>query len=275
MSPFEPTDLPHLASLVADVARDEIMPRFERLAFADVRRKTSAFDVVTEADERAEAAIASALRARYPGAVVVGEEASHRDPSLPEAIDAADLAFVVDPLDGTRNFASGLPLFGVMVAVTVAGEVVAGLIHDPVRRNTGWALAGAGAWLERADGGRIALHVAAPVPLSETDGIVGTNFLPEPLRTQVNSRLSRLGTTAWLRCAAHEYLLAASGGVHLLFYNRLMPWDHAAGWLLHREAGGFSAHFDGSAYRPSHTRGGLICATDEGSFRAVRAALLG
>ena len=79
------------------------------------------------------------------------------------------------------------------------------------------------------------------------DAIVGTNFLPEPLRTTVNRNLSLLHMTSWLRCAAHEYRMAAAGHTDLLFYNKLMPWDHAAGWLLHQEAGGYSAHFDGTA----------------------------
>jgi len=61
----------------------------------------------------------------------------------------------------------------------------------------------------------------------------------------------------------------------VLFYNKLMPWDHAAGWLLHREAGGHSAHFDGSPYLPTHTTGGLLCAPTKASWDAVRAALLG
>jgi fructose-1,6-bisphosphatase/inositol monophosphatase family enzyme len=59
-----------------------------------------------------------------------------------------------------------------------------------------------------------------------------------------------------------------------VIYNRLLPWNHAAGWLLHREAGGFSGHFDGSGYLPSHTTGGLVCAPDQRSFDAVREALL-
>jgi len=108
----------------------------------------------------------------------------------------------------------------------------------------------------------------------EIDAIIGTNFLPEPLRTTVNSHLSRLGMSAWLRCTAHEYRLAAAGHCELLFYHKLMPWDHAAGWLLHREAGGYSAHFDGTAYRPTHLTGGLICAPDAASWRLARDALL-
>ena len=272
---FPTTELAFLASVLADAARTEIMPRFARLSGVDRRQKTSAFDIVTEADEAAEAAVLSALRERHgSGAAFIGEESAGRDPSLLASIATADLAFIVDPLDGTKNFASGLPLFGVMAAVTVAGEVVAAAIHDPVRGDTACALRDGGAWMQVPGGERTALQVAAPVPLGEMDCVVGTNFLPEPLRTEVNSRLSRLGMSTWFRCAAHEYRLAAAGHVHTLFYNKLMPWDHAAGWLLHREAGGHSGHFDGSAYLPSHTTGGLVCATDERSWDAVREALL-
>lgn len=274
MSDFSMTDLSWTCQLVADVAQAEIMSRFERLEDGDVLQKSSAFDVVTEADERAESAITVALQARFPRAEVIGEEACHRDPGLLGRIEHAELAFIVDPLDGTKNFASGLPLFGVMLAVTAAGRVIASLIHDPVRGCTAYAFSGGGAWLQRGVRPPVRLRVAAPVDLPQMQGIVGTNFLPEPMRTEVNSRLSRLGITAWFRCAAHEYVLAASGAVHLLFYNRLMPWDHAAGWLLHQEAGGYSAHFDGSPYQPFHTSGGLICAPDEASVAALRRALL-
>ncbi len=268
-------ELAFLGRVLAEAARAEIMPRFARLSAVDRRQKTSAFDIVTDADEAAEAAILSALRARHgSGAVYIGEEAAGRDPSLLATIATADLAFIIDPLDGTKNFASGLPLFGVMAAVTVAGEVVAAAIHDPVRADTACAIRGGGAWMESSTGEKTPLRVAPPVPVGEMECVVGTNFLPEPLRTEVNSRLSRLGMSTWLRCAAHEYRLAAAGHVHAVFYNRLMPWDHAAGWLLHREAGGYSGHFDGSAYLPFHTTGGLVCAPDQRSFDAMREALL-
>ena len=79
----------------------------------------------------------------------------------------------------------------------------------------------------------------------------------------------------WLRCAAHEYRLAAGGHCELLVYNKLMPWDHAAGWLLHREAGGYSAHFDGRDYLPTHISGGLMCAPDRASWLAARDRLFG
>lgn len=272
---FSVDDLARVGDALRAAGQVELMPRFNRLAPDEVMRKTSAFDVVTVADERAEAAITSDLARQFPGALMVGEEAAGRDPALLPRIGQAELAFVIDPLDGTRNFASGLPLFGVMAAVTVRGAVVAGAIHDPVTDSTAYALKGGGAWMAYHDGHpHMALHVAVPVPVDQMDGIVGTNFLPEPLRTRVNRRLASLAMSCWLRCAAHECRLAAAGQVHALLYNKLMPWDHAAGWLLHHEAGGYSAHFDGSAYQPTHTSGGLLCAPDAASWQALRTALL-
>ncbi len=274
MMQFTLSDALRIGEILSRAARTEIMPRFGEVVAGQVREKSSRFDVVTDADEAAERAIAAALEAAYPEAVVVGEEATARIPAKLDAIGTADLAFVLDPLDGTKNFASGLPLFGVMIAATVRGEVVLAAIHDPVCRNTAYALRGEGAWIQGKGGARTDLAVAGAVPVREMHAIIGTNFLPEPLRTTVNGNLSRLGISAWLRCAAHEYRMAAAGHCDVLFYNKLMPWDHAAGWLLHREAGGYSAHFDGTPYHPTHLTGGLICAPDEASWRLVRDALL-
>jgi fructose-1,6-bisphosphatase/inositol monophosphatase family enzyme len=266
-----------LLRLLHDVAvtvENDVM-RLRIVERGAVRRKSSTFDLVTDADEAAEVAITAALKLAFPDSVVIGEESTHREPALLQTIADAELAFIVDPIDGTKNFASSLPLFGVMAAVTIRGEIIAGVIHDPVCRDWAYAVRGGGAWAEQEDATRIALRVADPVPVSEMEGFIGTTYLPEPLRTTVNTNLSRLATTASLRCAAHEYRVAAAGHCHLLFYNRLMPWDHAAGWLLHHEAGGYSAHFDGATYHPTHFSGGLIYAPDEASWHLARAALLG
>ena len=106
-------------------------------------------------------------------------------------------------------------------------------------------------------------------------GNVSWRFLPEPQRSAVCARLPRLGACWEYRCSAHAYRMTAGGHGHFLFYWRLYPWDHAPGWLLHREAGGYSARFDGTAYDPMDIQGGLICAPDRDGWEAVRGALLG
>lgn len=266
-----------VAQLLRAAARAEIMPRFRRLAPDAVRAKSGPLDLVTEADEAAERAIAAGLLRLFPGCVVVGEEATAADPALLDRLAEAECAVVVDPVDGTANFAAGVPLFGCMAALFQKGEVVAAWIHDPLGDDTAIALRGVGAWVEDADGrSHGGLQVAAPVPVARMVGAVSWGWMQEPLRSQVPARLPRLAATLNYRCAAHEYRLAAGGHAHLLVYNRLMPWDHAPGWLLHAEAGGYAARFDGGAYDPArHRAGGLICAPDPDSWEAARAALLG
>jgi fructose-1,6-bisphosphatase/inositol monophosphatase family enzyme len=275
MGRFVLTDLTALADILRAAARTEIMPRFRHLTADAVRHKSGPLDLVTEADEAAERHITAALHRAFPGCLVVGEEATERDPALLRGLASADLAFVVDPVDGTSNFAWGMPLFGCMAAAIRRGEVIAAVIHDPVANACALALRGDGAWSEEADGRRQDFRVAAPVPLADMTGMASWRFLPEPQRSIVGRNLVRVGASFVYRCAAHEYRLAAAGYCHYLLFGKLMPWDHAPGWLLHREAGGYSAMFDGAPYSVSVYAGGLICAPDTESWRMLRDALLG
>jgi fructose-1,6-bisphosphatase/inositol monophosphatase family enzyme len=271
---FQHRDLATLADLLREAARAEVMPRFRRLEAGSVRAKSGPLDLVTVADEAAERMIAAGLHRHFPGCTVIGEEAASADPSLMDTLGTADLAFVVDPIDGTSNYAAGIPLFGVMAAAVMRGEVVAAAILDPMCDDMALALRGEGAWHETADGRTGALRVAAPVPVAEMTGHISWRFLPPEQRAPVCANLPRLAGTWDFRCAAHQYRMVASGTTNVLMFNRLLPWDHAPGWLLHREAGGFSARFDGTPYRPEHLAGGIICAPDRASWHAVRAALL-
>ena len=271
---FSRADALTVAEILRNAAQAEILPRFRNLSAGAVRTKTSQLDLVTDADEAAERAIEAELLRAFPKAVVIGEEGVSRDPSLLDGLGDADLAFILDPVDGTLNFASGLPLFGVMVAAVMKGEVVCGVILDPISDDWAIAVRGEGAWLQRPDGSTRALSVAAPVPLSQMAGNVSWRYLPEALRPVVTGNLPRIAMAADLRCAAHTYRQIAGGHLHFAFSSSVMPWDHAAGWLIHREAGGHTAHFDGSLYRPANRGGGLISAPDEDSWQALREALL-
>ncbi len=250
-------------------ARVEVMPRFRNLAPGAVRTKSGPNDLVTEADEAAEAMITRGLHRLFPGCLVVGEEACAADPGLLDRLGDAALAFVVDPIDGTSNFVAGLPLFGVMAAAVVAGQVVAAAIHDPVGDDTAVALRGEGAWLEQPSGARSRLRVSTPRPPPAMTGCISWRFMPEALRSRVVRNMVGLGGVCDYRCAAHEYRMLAAGHCDYLVFNRLMPWDHLPGWLLHQEAGGYSAKLDGTPLAASDTRGGLVCAPDQASYQAL------
>lgn len=272
---FTEQDALRVADILRAAAAKEIMPRFRRLEAGAVRLKTSAIDLVTDADEAAERFIEAELNRAFPGALVIGEEGVSRDPGRLEGLGEAELAFILDPIDGTFNFASGLPLFGVMAAVTMRGEVACGVILDPVMDDWAVGLRGQGAWLQRPDGERTPFRAASPAPPEQLVGNVSWAYLPEDLRRAVPANLWKFALTPDFRCAAHNYRLLASGHLHFTFSSSVKPWDHAAGWLIHREAGGFTAHFDGSPYRPVNLGGGLISAPDQRTWEAVREALLG
>jgi len=271
---FTAQDTLTVAALIREAALAEIMPRFRSLTEGQIRQKSSATDLVTDADEAAERLLTIRLKETFPGCAVIGEEATAADPSLLNHIAEPELLFILDPVDGTANFAAGLPLFGVMASVVSRGEVIAGLIYDPMGQD--WAIArrGEGAWFESLNGQRRDMQVAKAVPLIEMVGGVSWGYLEEPLRSTICTNMAQISASASLRCAAHEYRLVASGHTHFVLYNKLMPWDHAAGWLIHREAGGYSARFDGSAYKPALYTGGLLCAPDEASWHVLAGGLL-
>lgn len=262
-----------LNRIVIEAARREIMPRFRNLGAADIRQKQSAIDVVTEADEAAERFIFAELAKEFPGAALIGEESIAANPTLIDGLADADLAFVVDPIDGTLNYASDLPLFAVMAAAIVRGEIVASVIYDPVVEDSALALRGEGAWLKRVDGATSDLRAAPAAPLAETTGMVGWQYFDEPLRSDLPGRFPAFASVSALRCCGHEYRLAARGGCHFLLYGRLNPWDHAPGALLCAEAGAHVRLLDGAPYTVGPPRAGLLCAPDAQCWREIRRAL--
>jgi fructose-1,6-bisphosphatase/inositol monophosphatase family enzyme len=272
---FSRADLDRLATIMAEAAETEIMPRFRSLEDGGIREKAGALDLVTDADEQAEWRIRDNCAKAFPNALFVGEESVARDKTLLGKIKDAELAIIVDPVDGTSNFAWGLPLFGVMAAVVSRGETLAGLIYDPVGRDWHKGLKGYGAWGQSATGKTRDLHVAKPEVLSEMTGLSSWYLMPEPQRSRTVANLAKTKACFNYRCAAYEYRLIAEGLVHFTLHYMLMPWDHAAGVLIHQQAGGFSALLDGRPYDATQHVGGIISAPDRDSYELIKRELAG
>jgi fructose-1,6-bisphosphatase/inositol monophosphatase family enzyme len=240
-----------VSQLVARVVVEEVMGRFRALEAGDIEAKPSAddpHDLVTAVDRAVERRLTSALVELRPGSVVVGEEAVHEQPGLLAALAGDAPVWLVDPIDGTRNFARGDDAFGVMIALVDRGATRAAWITLPARGQSFVAEAGAGAYL---DGVR--LRVSAPArPLR---GTLYTNYMPAPLagavaRASAGRFLAHPGPGA----AAIEYTSVVRGEKDFVVYYRLHPWDHAPGALLLAEAGGGVEHLDGSRYHPLDSR---------------------
>ena len=272
-TPMTAPDRDFVTRTVRAVAKAEIMPRFRRLAPGAVMQKTGPQDLVTEADLAAEGALTAALQARFPGALVVGEEAISADPDLRHHMAEAADCFVIDPVDGTWNFAHGLPCFGVIIARLSHGVPVYGLIHDPISDDwvTGWT--GGGAWL-MSDAGARPLRVRAPAPLAWTSGYAAPWFLPPAQRRALALALCDTERVFSLRCAAQEYRMLAQGHMGYALSAMLHPWDHAAGALIVAEAGGHVRFLDGAPYTAARMTGHLLAAPDPATWDALAARII-
>lgn len=266
--------LEDLSLIAREAASRIIMPRFGQLAEGDIRTKTSPSDLVTVADVLAEEYITDRLKLLLPEALLIGEERCSQYPSLIDQAAKAELSVTIDPIDGTANYAAGLPAFGVMIAVLERGIPVASVILDPVTQSASLALKNEGAWSEDETGHVTPLHVAAPFHrIEEITGKIAWRTLPVSDTALADHNL-RAMTGLWdLRCAAHEYRLVASGHGHVLAYSRTCLWDHCPGWLLLHEAGGYGARLNGATYHAAIPGRGLLYAPDRQSWQMVHDAL--
>jgi fructose-1,6-bisphosphatase/inositol monophosphatase family enzyme len=265
-----------LGALMADMrmtAQVEILPRFRAIISDSIRAKTAPDDVVTDADTGAERLLSHKLGERLPGIVVVGEEAVSNDAAILSRIGASDLVAIIDPVDGTWNFAYGVPLFGSILAIVSGGQTIAGLIHYPVTGDFIVARPGQGAWHVATDGAMTRLAGAPPSPIAQMHGFVPLHMFTPAMQSVLAPRVLRFSRTTTWRCSAFEYRMLASGAMSFCLNAGLMPWDHAAGVLIHAEAGGYGALLTGEIYRPTMSQGHLLLAPDRQSWEAIRAAL--
>ena len=258
--PFTPAEEARIVNLVRRAARAEILPRFRALSAAEVTEKSGPDDLVTAADTAAEAMIARGLAALFPGALIVGEEAAEADPQLPDRIAEAELSFVVDPVDGTWNYARGLPLFGVILAACRHGAPVWAMILDPVCDDWITAAEDRPTRLERPGRAPRPLAVAPAREIAEMSGFVPLSLVPGDRQGAVAALFPEFRRATSLRCSAHEYRLLAQGHADFCLGIDPKPWDHAAGVLLCRQAGGVAVFLDGAPYSAARRDGVLLTA---------------
>ncbi|WP_035916272.1 inositol monophosphatase family protein [Knoellia sinensis] len=250
-------DTQAVLDLMKQVAAEVITPRFRSLADGEVIEKNPG-DLVTVADREAEVLITKALNAAYPHAVVLGEEAHSADSSILERYAAAEHAFTVDPVDGTKNFVHGSPDHAVMIAETKDGETTRAWIWQP-EHEVAW-VAERGSGVER-NGERMSRS-----PLGQDDNPRGATSIWS-LRGHALADLPAL-QPSWVCCGV-DYPKLIEGEVDFILYSRSNAWDHAPGSLMVAEAGGHVGHLDGLDYGPRSTTPGLIVAADRTTYAAV------
>lgn len=254
--------------VIREAAAAEILPRFEKLAHEHVWEKRKG-EVVTVVDEAMEARLSAALLEIVPNAAIVGEEGVHHEPRLAHALKEPGPVWIIDPLDGTANFSKGKPVFAVIVAFVESGVTQAGWILDPLNDRLAWGAKGEGAFL-----GDRRLRLPQPGDPKQMKGFMAWG-LQRYFRNNVPRVLDSLGPVTSRNCAGHEYLDLLDGNRHFACYWGAKPWDHAAGVLLHAEAGGHAATKFGAAYRPEMGQEGLVVAPAEAPWRRINGLVFG
>ncbi|MGM8930197.1 inositol monophosphatase family protein [Salinicola halophyticus] len=259
-----------LIEIVRDAAKTEILPRFRNLSEDAIRSKSAPDDLVTDADQGAERMMTAAIRALMPEATVIGEEAVADASANLDDIAGAELALIIDPVDGTWNFARGLNQFGVILAATSFGETIFGLLYDPLADDWIVARHGEGAWFGRPDGTQRQLQVSATDKFDEMVGSTSIRLFAKPQQYQLAATFPDFQRMMAFGCACHEYRTMAFGFVDFMLTGKLMPWDHAAGLMIHAEAGGHSALLDGTPYQPTIHQGTVLAASSRTHWEALR-----
>lgn len=256
-------DCSKVAAIMREVAEGELLPRFRRLDPAEVWRKARG-SLATVADVESERRLVAALTDLLPGSVALAEEDAESNPASFDRLREEAPVWIVDPLDGTKNFAEGAEGFAMIVALFHRGAARAGWILSPISGELAMAEEGAGAWMDARR-----LRVSRCGPVARMEGSLGS-------RLQRNrTLLEHFGGVSNLGCCGIEYMALADGALHFAHYRRLKPWDHAAGDLIVREAGGHAAGLDSETpYRPAAPDyNGLLVACDRESWSEVAALL--
>jgi fructose-1,6-bisphosphatase/inositol monophosphatase family enzyme len=240
--------------LLREVSQKAILPHYQRLAAHQIEEK-AADDFVTVADRLSEELLTEGLGRIVPGLPVVGEEAAFADPSVMDRLSGP--CWIVDPVDGTHNFAHGRPPFGIIVAIAEAGVAQSGWLYDPLSDRLCTAHIGRGAFI---DGERVAARTTGSEPPVAAISLI---FVDPSRREAIREGIAPHYTLVDIpRCAAEQYPRLVLGENDLSLVQRTLAWDHAAGALFLNEAGGKAARHDGSAYRVDEwARPGLICAS--------------
>lgn len=239
-------DIHAVTALIEEAAHTLVLPRFARLSTDEVRAKATPGDpedVVTIVDREVEAYLTKALTSLTPSAPVIGEEAASHWPERLDVLASDQALWLIDPIDGTKNFVAGDSGFGMMVAYVVEGLTRAAWVVLPARHQTFVAEEGSGAFL---NGKRI---LVSSVQEGPPRGSVLVRYMPGSLGKTVTDALDgHVKIIPSSGSAAIEYTDTLAGLRDFVIYYRLLPWDHAAPALLLTEGGGYVGHFSGQLY---------------------------
>lgn len=250
-------DIDGIAAMLKDTADKVVNPRFRQLADAEIDEKEPG-DFVTVADRESERHLAGLLKEAFPSALIVGEEGVFLGSSTLDELSSAPHAFVIDPIDGTRNFVNGKREHGVMLAEVRDGVTTRGWIWQPQYERMYTVEAGSGQVLMNG------VPVEAQPERDKPKGVTGQQRW---LGHDGGGRHEPMGRSSGAAC--FDYPMAVSGEIDFMYYNNAHPWDHLVGCLMLTEIGGTGRMLSGEPYSAASRGKGLLVARSERVWERV------
>lgn len=251
-------DFTHFVNELATSSGQAIMPFFRTAIASEDKSRGGAFDPVTEADRASEATMRHLIKRNFPTHGIVGEEFGSEN-------ETADYVWVLDPIDGTRAFISGLPTWGTLIGLTYKGRPVFGMMHQPFTGERFFGDCGSSTY--RGPGGERKLMTRRCASLK--DAVISTTsprlFSGDDLRAY--DRVESVARLARYGCDCYAYCMLAAGHIDLVVESGLKPYDIAALVPIIEGAGGIVTTWDGG----SAAGGGRILAAGD---RRVHAAAM-
>ncbi len=267
----------NVVAVIKETSAEIILPRFKALTKEEIKEKGSPGDLVTIADIEAEEKLSKAFKQLVVGSEVVGEETTSKEPDKINLLSSEPLVWVIDPIDGTKNFTRGNHRFCVMVCLVRHGTPVLSIIFDPMTDRYIAAEEGGGSWLHHNN--CISGTKLKVLEASELDQMSGFLSLGGFRDRETRDEMRSLGRQLFksfdnLGCSGHEYVQLVTDDKHFTINYRTYPWDHLPGSLIHSEAGGYQASFDGEKYDPTKLTRGLVTVPSEFVWKEIRQKFL-
>ncbi|HIO92102.1 MAG TPA: inositol monophosphatase [Leucothrix mucor] len=250
-------EIKKLENIIRQVAKEEILPRFNKISYS-IKSDGS---LLTEADLSADKRIQQSLSENWPDISFLSEEMELEQQE--GLLQTADQLWCLDPLDGTSNFAAGIPLFATSLALIKNGEVVIGITYDPLRDEMFSAVKGQGAFLNNTQ-----IHCKpSGFTLDKAIAIVDLKRLTPALAQQLMLKAPYKSQRNIGACVLEWAWMAANRG-HAYLHGGMKLWDLAAGTLILSEAGGYACTLDGEdVFRASMTPRSVVISPDEQLFK--------
>ena len=247
-----------LQDMIIPAAREELLPRFTRVE----RRHKRDGSVLTEADLAVQSRLAAQLLQQWPDTVFLGEEMTVAEQA--DLLTSGQPVWCLDPLDGTSNFAAGIPFFSISLALLQQGEVLLGIVYDPVRDECFTASPEQGA---RLNGEPLRVKTTG-LELKQTTALIDFKRLEKDLATRLVTAIPYASQRSF-GSVALDWCWLAAGRCQIYLHGRSNIWDYAAGNLIFHAAGGYSCTLDGERiFTHALTPRSSVAAVDQSLFAA-------